>query len=1288
MQKRFLKLAALFLAVALLVGASCFAVADNDTAKLVFRGMTMQGANDGSVQAFLDIDIRKIETNGVGFTLMYNREWVEISDAESNAVLEKDEEGRFLQINNEDFPAGFLIQPGGRTMSAEAIDDKSGKVKIWLSANPAVEGASAGRYVEERIVDGFPTQIIKANTAEGLHLASISFRIKSPSEFAKLTGDEVSKIFSIATNEVGENVFQISYVDRSVYPAVVFYDKNEHLTYEFEVTNTVLSIEAMRDHQTVTAAEIYRSGTEDDLISYLNVHMQDIVIRYTDGTQISDTMRWGEREKDFTIDVSWDPKGGTYHVSQKYNDKTTINVTVEVLPVAVLGYSSDKDYIVYPVGSVPTDIKDEAMDFPLQANPIFDQAIPSSANYSINLESAEWQEEIGESGTSFFDGAEGEYTFKTLVEEFFLPPWATVSTEADAVRVLRCIGEVTPTPEETDISAETDESGLLMITVSSAAGFDENTEFFVRLPNGEQLSKQDFSSAPARYTVEFEGGNAIIKIKGDINADGVLKRTQQYINMGERLGAFQLAVQAPDQFRSSWVSFTSNSRRNIYIDSTADNYSDGNYTFDYTDGKSALFPVYSDSTLETFPLRLVIPGNDVVATTYDGTDGLEPGGLHTIQVTDWQLTEGVLSEVGSTAVLKGTLAKADYVNYGEVENPDNITVTLRVTILEAVPEEELSEIEDFVFDTQTVGFGSDKVQTEMFTARNIGAVDISGLSISITGDSTLSTDASKAFVLSSEPAYLVRKGEDVIFQISTKVGAPLGEYSATVSIGSNRTRELLSFKISFKVVEDEVYRVEVVSNDIMLGNAYVVGSATYPAGDTVQLVAEPEEDCEFLRWEVTRGVADIQIDSTDPLKASFIMQEQAVEGILITAIFDGGMITQLKLSGLWVKEADDSIEQLLDSRHLPTNFDPLVREYYVIVSSGTEQNKAEFRLMNLDIEGEAISVTAAINGDDIPIVEDTVEIGRYTTDLFDLVNTMPDANELEITLTCGDVSKTYTVYICRKVASEDLVEFAYGNSPYGLIMRDSVKFDTPQAQQAAKDAFAENENRFVNDEFTPAGGLKNVRYRSDAWGIFDESNPGEAVNYDKDETALFVYTGQMFRDPGIQSLTDSLGTQIDMNTVKRRLKVNVMSASNPATLMQDFNTIDSTTLNLPTGAASSVGDDIDVLTNLRIRPDVYQIEYIYRDYDGSELIVRRPVIILTENGDVDISGEAGAADAVKIKGRYRERLPYESLPTYVNGGFLYKYRVCDANNDGDINSVDANLLQAGATPVKYYSEGV
>lgn len=252
--------------------------------------------------------------------------------------------------------------------------------------------------------------------------------------------------------------------------------------------------------------------------------------------------------------------------------------------------------------------------------------------------------------------------------------------------------------------------------------------------------------------------------------------------------------------------------------------------------------------------------------------------------------------------------------------------------------------------------------------------------------------------------------------------------------------------------------------------------------------------------------------------------------------------------------------------------------------------------------------------------------------------------------------------------------FAYGNSPYGLIMSDSNLNYVQKAEY--KEKFEENHNRFING-YTPANGFQNVYYDPDAW---------ESVNYDKDETALFAYSGHEFTDTGITMLCDSQMNEITdlsvLSSVKRTLKVNIMTAENPSDMINDFSTINTVTLTLPDGISPVT---TDVLKGQRVRPDIYYIEYTYQDYDGSTLTVKRPIIILPQNGDVNVSGAADDTDAEKLKSRFRDILPYNNnLTDYTSGGRLYKYRVCDVNNDGDVNAADANLIKHGRTPVRYY----
>lgn len=76
-----------------------------ETPKLVFTGVRMQSAADGSVQALVDVNLREYEGMGVGFTMSYDKNIVEPSNITDNQPLTaKDTTGSFLLINGKYFP--------------------------------------------------------------------------------------------------------------------------------------------------------------------------------------------------------------------------------------------------------------------------------------------------------------------------------------------------------------------------------------------------------------------------------------------------------------------------------------------------------------------------------------------------------------------------------------------------------------------------------------------------------------------------------------------------------------------------------------------------------------------------------------------------------------------------------------------------------------------------------------------------------------------------------------------------------------------------------------------------------------------------------------------------------------------------------------------------------------------------------------------------------------------------------------------------------------------------------
>lgn len=115
-----------------------------------------------------------------------------------------------------------------------------------------------------------------------------------------------------------------------------------------------------------------------------------------------------------------------------------------------------------------------------------------------------------------------------------------------------------------------------------------------------------------------------------------------------------------------------------------------------------------------------------------------------------------------------------------------------------------------------------------------------------------------------------------------------------------------------------------------------------------------------------------------------------------------------------------------------------------------------------------------------------------------------------------------------------------------------------------------------------------------------------------------------------------------------------------------------------------------------IRPGRYIIQYSYYDFDGVSLLTAtRPFVILREVGDVNVDGVRDAIDApadgnsksVNDEYAIEDRVTHDPLG-YEAGGWdaanrvqtvypyanIFKFRVCDANNDRNINNIDANQV--------------
>lgn len=1300
-------------------GAAAFAAPSggSDTAKLIFSGVTMQSKNN-TVQGFLDVNIRNIENNGVAFTLEYNTDYVQLSDAENNsedavADFEASLGGKgFNNIEDDGKKAPNFLEYNDSVISGEdaivsgdlnRTDGKYGNLKL----NFAIAAwAPDSQYIKTVPTEpdwgsgSSPTKKVFNTGNSELKILRISFNIKDPAQFAKLTSAELAKVFRVQEDENGNSIFEISYVNTAVYPYLFEYSQSQYLDYEFEVVNPIESVTLNTPSMTVNAAEIYNSDSEADITRWLNLYMNDITIRYADGTTIADTIVWGDTAKGYTIGGdSYNVKGGTsYTITQKYNEDKTVSADLKVLPVNVTGYYVDDEFdqINYSTAAdttspVPGDITDPAMKLPAEARPIFDKMISGAGSYKVGV-GTDWtiSEVTGgavtpvNSDVFFIYKTKGKYMFSAEPNTAELPRWATFDTDM-SVDVIRGIDfEVTPAPDSTNVTASVDDTGTMTVTagaIGTISPLTADIDFIVKLPNGETINKSIVEAGGGTFDITLNSpadGSAVIKIKAGDTSDGLQERLAQYINLGSRGGRFGLAAQNGEALRSSFTSFAPDPRNNYYT-AKADGT---DYVFDYSGVKASLFP-FAAGTDRKPPTTITLAGGDTVSTTYAGDSGSMPGALITIAVRGWTMTEGNTSSPGSIVVFKGMLEDTSYTDYGRVTNSSNIEVTLKLTVSEEnEPEEEkIADIEDFVFDKKQVGYSASDLEAKTFTIENIGNVDIKGLSVSIGG-----RDAD-SFTVRGKPPYLLSQGAASSFTIIPKTGLDVGEYTATVTINSNRTSGLDTFTVTFRVAEGIVYDLELTKNADTWGEVSAKDGYGYEAGETVSISAVPEEDYVFVNWQVINEDLKTVITfapDANTTSASFVMPDMAdYEGTRVTiqANFSETGRAQLRLADLKELENDSTGTEnnLLDSTFKKISFDEKITDYYVVTGSLSEENKAYFKLKNTEVrqsDGSTIPVTvdvtiatkAGISGTPgasagVTVSEHSGETGAYDTDVFAL-ESAPTVQVLKITLTAGEDTRDYTVNIIRRLTSSELIDFGYGNSPYGLIMRDENITDKDEAKRAFTE---DNHNKFVEGfETTPEGAHTGIMYSTDAWGT-----GSDAYNYDRDDTALFVYNGDTFTDPGITAVKNSIGADVDAGSVKRSVKLQVMAKEKPSTLLADLRDITETAYNL---SSDITAEEIMIRDN-RVRPGVYTIEYRFKDFDGTEVTAGRPLIVLFGRGDVNLDKNVTEDDVNLVHARLSQALPYGKMQGYEAGSMLCIYRICDANNDRNLNVGDVNYIR-------------
>ncbi|MGN0108349.1 MAG: hypothetical protein ACI4A5_11730 [Hominilimicola sp.] len=1240
------KVSAVVICIVVLAAAIVCAAILYPDAKFVFSGMSMQNGSNGNVQGFVNLRLKNVNATGVSFTIKYDEKYIVPSDYNTNEATE--DFSAFYVQNTDNFPVGSLS-----TVASDITGSNGTFTMVVMPDSQTAEenlGANIGFVSDYEGAENRYRYIAADDVSGGLDLGMLSFQIVDPAGISQMTDEQLKNIFSVVDDSM-----RISYYDTE--------NKfcTETIEYEWNIETTLIDVQPVKNELSVLAPDIYNDGTSQDLIDYLNMNYRRVLLKWSNGDATSDNIGWDSSKCTITGDA-YDQKGGSYTVTQKYNDSYEVSVAVNVEKVILTGFSTDNTYITYKPGEQPDTL--EGLSLPSKAKPVIDKVLTLHALSDVDLDFSMWNP--NELPEDFRNSVTGTYEFSNTADISSLTaaaPWLTVDGADTNVSVFRTIGEKTEAPLETEITASVDKTtGVLTINVAAlnGAAIEKDTTFKVKFPNGYVLDAQN---SIMTETVN-EDGSAVIVIATSNLQDSLENAIQSMINLGS--DKFAISAKAPDKGESDFTGFISPKRENFYTQ---------NEYIDYSEGKRSFFKITAGMALTDITQYVTLLDSSVIHIAYDGLTGQQPATMSSVHVDGWTIKEdpsatNLPSDAGETVTLVGTMTDGYYyTNEGLITNTDGYVLELKVTTSDKIvsPENEAIKIttnetefyeqivddsNPFYFDTKQTGYNNSQIQT--FTIHNIGTEDIEGLSVHID-----STD----FVLVNMPEPSIEQGTGkTTFNIAAKAGLSAGMYSANVTVSSNANTDLKHFTVYFKVTNGPVYKVTVTVNDSQLGFAHVIGSTYYEEGETVSLIASPAIECVFKQW-VSSEVGEL--NGSDELNPTFSMP---AGDVTIQAVFEETIAGKLRLADLKVKNPDNSDNSLRDSEYVIIPFSQNVYEYYVTVPYETEQNKIWVKPKNVQIDTTQIIPVIDCGGVNIPCALDGDD-GYYKTDLFDLA---VGQNVYIITQTFGSDSKVYTVIIERKQKVN--VTWVNGNSPYGLIDSDVVWSD--EQKQSAKEYFSEN---YCYDT-APSGAVNTAaeKYFPEAWVY---------KNFDEDSTALFVYNGKAFVDPGFSTLKDTEGNEVDPLTVKRTIKaarINDVSDTNAVSKLNNTTDIVDTIIS---GGTSCV---VNTIKNNTLRPGIYKIVYSFTDFDGSELTFSRPLVVLYDKGDTDLTAAIDNTDYTNIYDRMTNGISHDIINNSVDWCAVYAYRICDVNSDRHVNSIDANNVKSkikkNESFTKFYEE--
>lgn len=1343
--------------------AAIFAVT-YDGSQLVFSGMQMK-MKDGCTQGVLNISLKNINAEFVGFTLGYDKKYLEPSSKTDGSVYTASKPLLVSEVfeQNSIFPKGCYDFDGDGEDSddidiASSISDMLGKldensqpitetdygtISLSLRIAPKAKDLCESRYIRTSTdADGGVHTEIAADVADGVPLGTLSFKINNPAEFSRLSDAELKDALHITSvtadgNEVTD--IEIKYYDEDnwedEYTSAV-----KNVNFDWNITAEPIDVQPLENDIALLAPQVYyntsKAGNENDLLEYVNKYFNKIMVKYSDRSEIIQTINWGDTANGYTFTGTYDQKGGEYTLSQKYGS-FDVTLRVKVEPVTLLGFTADSDKLTHTyVKKEDIPDSDSGLDLPGDAYGITDRVYDLVDVSVKNIQANAWTHTPSYGGTTAVEdmtsdaaAADTLFTFTTDITKASLEtqyPWLTIPEESYTLTAKRFICD-TPIGQPNGVtSVVDDDTGNLIISVEGLGEektpIDINTTGFnIYFPDGQIIP-----SADSGVTVAQDGNGAKITIDASaLDNEAIRQVIQEMINIGGP--DFAISAVVKDTGEESGATLFDVYRNNFYTADIEVDFSDSEDAY-----RSSILPFAAGTQLSQISTYLDFYAMNIsgdypvtmIPTTYDGITGDEPGQISKAKVTAWSLldenknplTDTALPAQGTTCYLQGTFADYTYSEFGEVKNKDNHTITVKITtsaeqtLDEAVKvtanSVEYNETTDYIFGDISLNYSAADTPSETFTISNIGTSNIAGLNVH--------TDSAD-FVIVSQPPKDLQTGTDAAFTLRAKHGLVAGNYEATVYVSSNNTETLKSFKVKVNVIDGTVYKVTLKVNDSSRGTATLKnGQTSYAKNSEVYITITPGTDFVFKgnyttkpsTVVLTRVTAD-SVPETDQCEYKFTITGDTE----ITINFDDTPQALLHLTELHVydEEATDSTPLKIKNDKgelVATEFIPSVKEYWVDVRATVERARvmAKPRFIKIGETNITTEATLYFGEETSPQTHTFDDFVRYdeieaymNSELFDVCH-LPQINEFQIYRYYTDPETgnfydiTYKIHIVRQPAVN--VTLSNGNSPFGLI--DSEITDTDQ-NASAKEYF--KLHRKFNSSIMPATASKydlgGVTYSQEAWLNED----GTYSDIDQDPTALFVYVGDEtaygenmnLTDPGwIGDVKLADGEIIDPKDITRVIKLDryITSADDEKIDLRNYYGTTKRESYSFTGEGNSQGDVHGImkytgLSGKDFRPGIYKIEYNFTDSKGNDSGFDRKLVVLARPGNLrsKCGEKIDAKDSSLIYNYNKSYLAQDFIvPAHTKWQSVIAYRVMDVNLDGNVNSIDANNIKHKEAP--------